>query len=147
MFKVCQRLEYRDLYFRRWQRNEPLSDSYTNWFKSRTRSFGEWDNVRHKVAILNIGAYHSKTFKDHSVLAALPSSRVSLEWAQSERFPKAEVGKRIVICMRSASYWGLEYGKQYHGCLFAPLVNRGGRLIRNNKRERLIELVRAKLSE
>jgi hypothetical protein len=138
--------ECRDLYFRRWKGNEPLSDSSTSWFKSRTRNFGDWENVRHKVAILNIGAYHSKTFNDYSVLAALPSSRVSLEWAQNKLFPEAEAGKRIVICMRSASYWGLEQGKSYRGSLFAPLVNRSGHLIRDDKRERLIELVRERLS-
>lgn len=37
------------------------------------------DAINDKVAIANIGAYHSRTFTDHRVLAALPSSRAMLD--------------------------------------------------------------------
>jgi hypothetical protein len=138
----------RDYYFQKLKGDTPLRDNSpgTNWVKRRTQRFGDWQDVRNKVSVLNIGAYHSKTFSDYSVLAALPSSRVSLDWAQTVLFPEAEAGKRIVICMRTAAYWGLEKGRRYSGTLYAPLVNRGGYLLRNSDNDRLIELVRARVS-
>jgi hypothetical protein len=79
-------------------------------------------------------------------LLALPSSRVSVGWAQDALFPDAEAGRRIVICMRSASYWGLEQGRNYEGTtLFAPEVNRSGYFIKNDANDRLVELVRKRL--
>ncbi len=136
----------RDYYFRRWQGNEPLPEDH-QWAKSRTRYFGPWnEHLRNNVAILNIGAYHSKTFEDYSVLAALPSSRVSLDWAQRYLFPEAEAGKRVVICLRTAAYWGLERGRAYPGTLFAPSVNRGGYLMQDAETGDLIKIVKARLT-
>src|SRR5271156_5504861 len=71
------------------------------WLKSRTKCFGDWDRVRSKIAVLNIGAYHSKNFHDTPLLAALPSSRVSIAWAQDVLFPQAIAGDRVVICLRA----------------------------------------------
>jgi hypothetical protein len=68
-----------------------------------------------------------------------------MEWAQSVLFPEAEAGRRIVICMRSAPYWGLDPGRRYGKCLFAPLVNRSGHLIKNDDNRRLIKLVRPRI--
>jgi hypothetical protein len=99
------------------------------WLTSRTGSFGiEYETLRHKVAVLNIGAYHAKNFKDYPLLAALPSSRVSLDWAQHVLFPQAIRGERVVICLRSARYWGLKAGTRYGRSLFAPSVTRGGHM-------------------
>jgi hypothetical protein len=130
-----------EYYFRRWRGDEPIRENSV-WAKSRTRRFGDWDELRHKVAILNISAYHSTTFKDHSVLASLPSSRASIEWAQDYLFPEAEAKRRIVICLRSAAFWGLERGKN-RGNLFAPEVNRAGFLVDNKANARLIRLVKS----
>jgi hypothetical protein len=88
-----------------------------------------------KVAVLNIGAYHSKTFTDHGLLAALPSSRMTLDWAQSVLFPQAEEGKRAVICLRAAEFWGLERGRRYGEGLFVPNVNRSGYMHNDNLSE------------
>jgi hypothetical protein len=143
--------EAQEYYFQKWKGRTPLRDlpgnPGTSWVQSRTQLFGPWDKVRSKVAILEISAYHSKNLKDYSVLAALPSSRVSLDFAQNVLFPQAEAGKRIVICMRSAAYWGLEKGKRYPGTLFAPLVNRGGHLLRNKYNSRLVEAVRSRIGQ
>lgn len=84
------------------------------------------EEVRKKVAVLNIGAYHSKRFYDYALLAALPSSRVSLDWAQNILFPQAMRGERVVICLRSAHFWGLARGKKHGRSLFAPKTNQGG---------------------
>ena|SRR5271157_2633983 len=35
------------------------------WWKQRTTRFGEWEDLRSKVAFLNICAYHSTTFGDY----------------------------------------------------------------------------------
>jgi hypothetical protein len=112
----------------------------------KIKNFGDYETVKDEIALLNIGAYHSKDVKSFGSLLALPSSRVSLGWAHDVLFPDAEAGKRVVICMRSASYWGLEQGRQYEGGLFAPQVNpHSGYLLKNDANERLVELVRERL--
>lgn len=119
----------RDRYDRRRRGYEPLPDPEApggKWWKSRTKHFGNWRELRSKIAILNIGAYHSKTFNDIPLLAALPSSRVSLDWAQKVLFPQAIKGERVVVCLRAARFWGLEEGKKYGKALFAPRVTRAG---------------------
>jgi hypothetical protein len=134
--------EGKDFYVRRWQGYEPAA---TSWTRSPTKNFGDWEIVRQKVAVLNIGAYHSTNVRSYASLLALPSSRVSMEWAQGVLFPEAEAGRRIVICMRSAPYWGLDPGRRYGKCLFAPRVNRSRYLIKDDDNQRLIKLVRARI--
>jgi hypothetical protein len=87
-----------DYYSRRWKGNEPLRESGpgAEWRRSRTRVFGDYNIVRTKVAMLNIGAYHSKTMQSYACLLALPSSRQTLDWAQNHLFVEAERGTRIV---------------------------------------------------
>jgi hypothetical protein len=123
--------------------HKPMSGH--RWFRERTSCFGDWDTIRNNVAVLNIGAYHSKTVLSYAYLLALPSSRACLDWAQHVLFPEAEASKRIVICMRSAAYWGLELGRQYRGTLFAPAVTRSGHLKKASERDRIIELVKERL--
>jgi hypothetical protein len=118
------------------------------WWTSRTACFGEWQKVQDKVAILNICAYHSKSFDDKPLLVALPSSRVSLDWAQGVLFPEAIAGKRVVVCLRAASFWGLRTGKrgrQYGESLFCPLVTRSGHMANTAMRNRVISAARRKL--
>ena len=81
-----------------------------------------------KIAVLQLCAYHSKEFKDGSLIAALPSSRVAISWAQEKLFADARTGERAVICLRSPSYWGLAKGESYDGALFAPLTTRNGHI-------------------
>ena len=131
--------------------DEPMRDlgggKGTPWILSRTKIFGTFEAVKDKIALFNIGAYHSKDVKNYASLIALPSSRVSLGWAQDVLFPAAEAGKRVVICMRSAACWGLESGKRYGGGLFAPHVNRSGHFLKNENNRQLIEIVRGRLSQ
>ena len=138
----------KDYYYRKWRGKEPLRDDGgpgTTWFKSRTKRFADYQIARKKIAILNIGAYHSKRMGSYASMLALPSSRVTLDWAQNYLFREAMAGKRIVICMRSAAYWGLEPGKRYPGTLFAPRTLRNGHLRKNTESERLVQLVRRRL--
>jgi hypothetical protein len=136
----------KDYYVRRWLGYEPIRDIKSNWMFRRIKDFGDYQSVKDKIALLNIGAYHSKDVKSPGSLLALPSSRVSLGWAHDVLFPDAEAGKRVVICMRSAVYWGLEQGRKYEGTLFAPAVNpHSGYLLKNDAKDRLVELVRKRL--
>ena len=106
------------------------------WWTQRTKFLNRpAEECAEKIAILNIGAYHSKTFNDHGLLAALPSSRVVLDWSQQVLFPEAEAGRRVVICLRAARYWGLEAGMPRRGTLFAPAVTRGGHSHRSGREE------------
>jgi hypothetical protein len=134
----------KDYYAKRWKGREPMraTGPGATWMKSRTKLFGDYEIIRKRVAVLNLGAYHSTNVSSFASLLVLPSSRVSLGWAQHVLFPDAEAGKRVVICMRSASYWGLEQGQKYKGTLFAPKVNRSGYLLKNHDNKVLIELVR-----
>ena len=86
------------------------------------------ENLLEKIAVLQLCAYHSKEFKDWPLIAALPSSRVAISWAQEELFADARAGKRVVICLRSPRYWGLAPGQSYDGALFAPLTTRNGHI-------------------
>jgi hypothetical protein len=61
------------------------------WRKGRLAFLGDWERSLDKIAIFNIGAYHSKDFKDHDVLASLPSSRVALDWAQFGVVPRGGI--------------------------------------------------------
>ena len=119
------------------------------WWSSHTSAFGNWEEMRDKVAVLDIGAYHSSKFLDWGLLAALPSSRVSIEWAQTVLFPQAIAGERTVICLRSPKYWGLDDGKagrKYPIGLFAPRVQQRGHMIRKYPlRQQIIDSVRARL--
>jgi hypothetical protein len=139
----------RDYRLRSYDGNEPFRDrgKGREWLESRTKVFCDYQTVKRHFAVLNIGAYHSKSVKSFASLLALPSSRVSLSWAQETLFTEAEAGKRVVICMRSATYWGLDTGRRYKGTLFAPHVNRGGHLLKTKENQRLIEIVRKRLGQ
>ncbi len=115
------------------------------WWTSRTNCFGEdGDFLRSRVAFLNIGAYHSKDVRDVSLLLTLPSSRVTLAWANEVLFPKAADGERVVICMRSQRFWGLTAGRIGQS-LFAPAVTRSGHMHNGQVRENVIAAVKARL--
>jgi hypothetical protein len=139
-----------DYYMRRRRGDEPFrGPGYPGykWVTSRTKCFGDWDEMGSNIAVLNIGAYHSKSFSDTPLLAALPSSRMSISWAQEVLFPQAIAGKRVVICLRAARFWGLESGKQYGRSLFAPDVTRAGHMRHGKMRTQIIEAVRRKVDE
>jgi hypothetical protein len=104
------------------------------------RSNEEYESARTSVATLNIGAYKSESFHDWPMLAALPSSRVTLDWAQSVLFPQAEKRERIVVCLRSPKYWGL--GNKSKGHLFCPEVTRGGIMKLTDERKHISKIVR-----
>jgi hypothetical protein len=135
------------LFARRRQGIEPLDSKEEHpkawqWLASRTKAFGTPAELRDRLAILNIGAYHSKTFNDDHALMALPSSRASIDWAQAVLFPEAERGERVVVCLRKARAWGLTRGKPNPGTLFAPLVNAAGYMVKGAGREMIATAAR-----
>ncbi|MGY4317244.1 hypothetical protein [Bradyrhizobium sp. JR3.5] len=142
--------EGKDYYMRRWKGREPFRSvgDGSKWLRSITKRFGDYDDIRQRIAVLNIGAYHSPRVKDWRALMSLPSSRASLNWAQTVLFPRAESGEIVVICMRAATSWGLETGRKYRGTLFAPVVNvQRGYLARNSAaNDRLVEIVSKRLT-
>ena len=75
--------------FRQRKGYEPLAsqglDKTKSWWVSRTKRFGSAAELQSKMAILEICPYHSKNFRDWPLLAALPSSRAMLNWAQIGR--------------------------------------------------------------
>ncbi len=118
------------------------------WLAKVIKQFGlNYEEARSTVATLNIGAYKSTSFPDWHMLAALPSSRASLDWAQSVLFPQAEQGERVVVCLRSADYWGLGIGEPIGASLFRPQCTRGGFMYRDEMRDRISAAVRAKVQE
>jgi hypothetical protein len=142
--------EGRQFYWRQRQGNEPLRSQINlkkkSWWVSRTKRFcADPEYLRHKLAILELCAYHSKTFIDGSLLPKLPSSQIALNWATSNLFAQARSRKRVVICMRSARRWGLSIGSQ-EGWLFAPLVTRSGDMFKNENRNAVVEAAKQALS-
>jgi hypothetical protein len=113
------------------------------WLTSRTKCFDQWTQLWPHLAVLNICAYHSKAFDDTPLLAALPSGRVSISWAQNVLFPEAEAGDRVVVCLRSPRFWGFKEDEQYGSSLFAPPVTRGGHMEHGTMRERIIGAVKS----
>jgi hypothetical protein len=106
------------------------------WLTKILRQFDiDYEEARSSVATLNIGAYKSESFVDWPMLAALPSSRVALDWAQSVLFPRAEAGERVVVCLRSPRYWGL--GGEPVGSLFCPPCGRNAFMNHCEMRERV----------
>lgn len=49
----------RDEYIERYKGELPFSVGH-QWFSSRTKDYADEEIARHKIATLNIGAYHSK---------------------------------------------------------------------------------------
>lgn len=116
------------------------------WWSRVVRQFGfDPDSKANKIAVLNIGAYHSEKFHDWHMLTALPSSRVALHWAQTQLFPAAEKGDRLVVCLRSARLWGLARGQSYGQSLFAPDCTPGGIMHRGPLREVVVAAAQARL--
>jgi hypothetical protein len=129
-------------------------ESAWRWWTKTVRQFGvETDKFQDKLAILDMGAYHSRSFNDWPMLSALPSSRVAVNWAQKVLFPAAEAGERVVICMRSAAWWGLGNQARYGKSLFAPATNRRGHMQHESDaapsaiRREVIQAVQMKVAE
>jgi hypothetical protein len=134
--------EGRQFYWRQRQGCEPLRSQIhlekKSWWVSRTKRFCvDPEYLRHKLAVLELCAYHSKTFTDGSLVPKLPSSRIALSWATSNLFAQARSRKRVIICLRSARRWGLAIGSQ-EGWLFAPAVTRSGYMFANEDRDAIV---------
>ena len=145
--EYAKRSSSHEIMGRRRQGIEPLDRKEDHpkgwaWWKSRTKAFGSPEEMHDKAAILNIGAYHSRTFEDAHALMALPSSRAAIGWAQSVLFPEAERGERVVVCLRKPRAWGLTKGKDYPGTLYAPHVNAAGYMMKGPEREAIVEAAR-----
>ncbi len=96
-------------------------ESAWRWWSSRAKCFGHGQDLRDQIAVLNIGAYHSRKFKDWPLLAALSSSRMSIAWAQRVLFREALEGTRIVVCLMAARHWGLQVGRTTRSVFTRPL--------------------------
>jgi hypothetical protein len=116
-----------------------------DWLNKIIRQFDiTYEQARSTVATLNIGAYKSKTFDDWHMLAALPSSRVTLDWAQDVLFPQAIADEKVVVCLRSAKFWGLKTDTSI-GSLFCPNFTRSGIMHRDEIRKQTTDAVKSKL--
>ncbi len=67
----------------------------------------------------------------------------AVDWTQSVLFPEAIAGRRVVICLQSAYFWGLQKGERYGKALFAPNTIRSGFMLKNEMREQVIRKVRS----
>ena len=145
---------YKSFFTFQWSGNAALPSEaeyapWWQWWSRRVRQFGiDPLAVRERVAFLNISPYRSKSFHDWPMLAALPSSRAALDWAQDVLFPQAYDGGRIVVCMRSAKYWGLSPrmdGMPWGKGLYTLPFTQSGYLHHGEARERVGAAVRKKL--
>ena len=102
----------------------------------------DYETARSKIAVLNVSPYRSKSFNDWHLLAALPSARVTLDWAQTVLFSEAEEDKRIVVCLRSSAYWGLDRTTKFGRSLYAPKCTRGGMMVLGGDRDEIVSAVK-----
>lgn len=134
--------EWQDWHFRQRSGYEPLPDVKTpagQWWTKRVKVFGLTPAIAaSRVAFLNIGSYKSREMYDPELLAALPSSRATLDWAQQELFPSAEAGDRVVVCLRATKFWGLHAPNTYGKSLFVPKVNRAGDMLKKDPRDEVM---------
>jgi hypothetical protein len=129
-----------------WLPSEAEHKTAWDWWARFVRPIGlNLADVRNRVAFLNISAYKSPEPRDYRMIEDLPSSRVCLSWAQSVLFPQAERGERVVVCLRSAAYWGLKPGEEYGSSLFAPKTGRGGRMHHLPLRDKVITAIEGAL--
>jgi hypothetical protein len=151
-FDLNHAKEERGQFYYRQQRsgvaNLPTKDDYEpawKWWTTIVKQLeiGEPSQLIDKIAFLNIAPYKSQDFKAWHMLAALPSSRVSLQWAQSVLFPQARARNRVVICLRSAKYWGL--GKS-EGHLFVPKTTMSGFMHKDEVRTEIVRAMQSTLS-
>ncbi|QNM83318.1 hypothetical protein H8M03_02940 [Sphingomonas sabuli] len=135
--------------------DEPLSTAaehrtHYGWWTRIVRQFGITpEAARAEVAVLDMAPYHSKSFHDWPLLAALPSARKAVDWAQSVLFPAARAGDRIVVCLRSAAYWGLasgSAGRVFGEALFCPAFTRGGFMRHGPMREQVRAAVQKRVA-
>jgi hypothetical protein len=106
--------------------NEQDQPEWWKWLRSKTKFIDkDWQSLRERVAILNFGAYHVAPGRSHNArsLAALPSTKITLDWATRVLFPQARNRDRVVVCLMARNAWGLEEGNC--GSLFAPKTVRG----------------------
>ncbi|MCP1998632.1 hypothetical protein [Nitrobacter winogradskyi] len=136
-----------DFFWRQRQGYEYLRDQEgrkeKSWWFLRTKYFGlETEFIRKNLAVVQLCAYHSQSFKDWSLLTKLPSCKVAFEWTQNFLIPQAKRGERIVVCLRSPKYWGLEAGRKYEGQLFSPKTTRQGLALLSERAE-LVPAIKA----
>jgi hypothetical protein len=119
------------------------------WVKKTLKQFtvdwaSDWEVMRSNVAFLNISPYKSKELTNHAVLTALPSCRAALDWAQFVLFPQAEREERVVVCLRSAAWWGLGHTSSAKSGVFVPKHTRRGHVLIEERPE-IDDIVRSKL--
>jgi hypothetical protein len=110
--------------------NEPLPGIDINpetygWWTQRAALFAPArspQELRSKIAFFSIVAYHSENFDGGKWSLKLPSSRVSVEWANDVLFEKARRKECVVVCGQAATDWKLNAGVTSEGHLFAPKV-------------------------
>jgi hypothetical protein len=98
------------------------------WTERRLAQFGlSYQAAATKVAFVNLIPYRSRAGSDDMRTAKrLESYRLVRSWAHDTLFPQAEAGERVVVCLRSASHWGLVTDTHRGKSLFTPKVNRSG---------------------
>jgi hypothetical protein len=75
--------------------------------------------LRSKMAFLSVVAYHSKKFDGGEWSVELPSSRVSVEWANDVLFERARKKECVVVCAQARKHW---IKSEVTGHLFAPNI-------------------------
>lgn len=59
------------------------------------------------LACLELMPYHSKSFRAHSLLGRLHSTRAMIDYVQTVLVPRAQSGKALIVVARDASFWEL----------------------------------------
>jgi hypothetical protein len=78
------------------------------WAESHLKQFGlSYRAAASKVAFVNLMPYRStEGTKDRHMIKHLTSARLILAWARDTLFREADLGERVVVCLRSNQDWG-----------------------------------------
>jgi hypothetical protein len=117
----------------------PLSESGpgADWFNRVVKSF-ELNSkiVREKIAVLNIGAYHSKKFTDYPFIGCSTFQSRFLRMG-TKSFISAGNSRRACCRLSTiCAFLGTGEGKKFGRALFAPEATRGGHMKRRTKKQK-----------
>jgi hypothetical protein len=155
VIRASQDTETREETIRTLHGSAPLFSFKTDpggrkWTTARLGQFGvTYDSAASKVAFVNLMPYKSRNGSENEhMIQRLKSSCLVRQWANDTLFPEARRGERVVVCMRSATQWGLQTGTtgtKYGESLYAPKTNRSGFMHHGPMREEITKAVRQRV--
>ncbi len=96
--------------------------------KFRGRYLDAIRDLAHRVAAIELIPYHSISFRQHSLISLLQSSRRAQEFARNTLVPRAHEGSTTIIVTRQHKEWGIESRTGRNIVIYTGGLTRGASL-------------------